>query len=387
MKILFIAGGLWQKAFVSFLKEKGHTVAIVNPVKNATTALADEHLEVSILEHDKLRKFAATFKPDFVTSDQSDIATTIVSILSHELGLPCNPPQTVAKFSDKALMERAARCLRVPTPDTRIVTNMTAVKKFGSDYKYPIIIKPLDATMSRGFRRFDSPADVTTAAVEESLSFSPQRQLVAQNFVDGDMVTVEGICIDGKHHTLATSIKTGWFAPGINSGVSYPSNLPHDVMQLVIGYNDRFCNSSGLKMGFTHAEYIINGPKVTLIEIGARGGGAGIIDKIVPWVSGVNPYELFHGTITGQKVAAPVVKDPRPAFLKYYKAEDVAGCTEAIAEKIRKCAGVVEFQYDFIGKQYTHDKQDLRHSMGIFVARDDGEMARIVKRVGTMIKG
>lgn len=44
MKILFIAGGLWQKAFVSFLKEKGHTVAIVNPVKNATTALADEHL-------------------------------------------------------------------------------------------------------------------------------------------------------------------------------------------------------------------------------------------------------------------------------------------------------------------------------------------------------
>ncbi len=385
MRILFIAGGLWQRAFVQYLKDKGHWLAVVNPVATSTTALADQHIVADINDLVTINGHISAIKPEYITSDQSDVATKIVATLNERWHLPGNTPRVIRRFSDKYAMYEHGCRVSVPVPPTSQVSSVCGVTSFATHYGYPVIVKPVDATMSRGFRKFNRHAEVTEDAIAKSLAFSRSKQLVVQTFVPGDMITLEGVCLHGLHHTLAASIKDGYFAPGINRGVRYPCTIQPAVLHKIITDNDLYCDSAGLRSGFTHAEYIVEGDKYTLIEIGARGGGAGIIDKIVPWVSGIPVYDVRHATMTGGTFEiGPLLH--RPAYLKYYLQEEVAGCTEELAAQIRQLPGVADFQFDFKGKQYVTDVNDVRHTLGIYTAETDAGIEAIVQAVAARLQ-
>ena len=68
-KIIFIAGGPWQKPFVQYLKDKGHFIAIVNPVATNTTLLADIHIKCDISDLNTIEKYVKKLNPMFITSD------------------------------------------------------------------------------------------------------------------------------------------------------------------------------------------------------------------------------------------------------------------------------------------------------------------------------
>lgn len=377
--VLFIAGGKWQKPFVRYLKDKGHHVSIVNPIVTETTKLVDVHVVSDVNDIDAIRRHIANIRPVYVTSDQSDISTAIVAQLNQELNLSGSMPDVIEKFTNKYAMYSFCRAHAIPVPDTVLINDVNDILQFGKVVGYPIIIKPTDATMSRGFRKFDSEFDVTKKVLESSLLFSKSKRVIAQKFIDGDMITLEGICSGGRHRTVATSLKDGFFTAGINTGVRYPCNIQDKLLNSIIYENDKYVEASGMKYGLTHSEYILGRESgFYLIEIGARGGGAGIIDKIVPWVSGINPYDILYQSLTGNVIDVKNMSiKTNHALLKYYRKEDVIGCDESVAENIRKIPGVADFQYDFIGQQYVKDINDIRHSMGIYF----GETAKDIELV------
>ncbi len=381
MKVLFISGGIWQKSFVQYLKNKNNYVAIVNPVSNETTKLCDCHIKCDINNTEEIEKNIKELKPDLITSDQSDISTKIVSDLCEKYKLPGNGPDVIEKFSNKYEIYKFAFNKKIPTPHTKIIRSESDLRVFAEEIGFPIIIKPTDSTMSRGFRKINSESEINEKIVEDSLKFSKSKNVIAQNFVEGNMITCEGVCSGGKHKTLATSIKNSndYFAPGITSMVSYPSNYPKEIMQKIIETNDKYVEESGMKFGLTHSEYIINNNNYHLIEIGARGGGAGISDKIVPWVSGVNNYDIFYRSLLGECYDVKSIKTlDRPAILRYYLKEQI---NEKQAEKIKKIEGVAIFYYNFLGTQYISDQNDCRYSMGIYLAKDEKEMNLINNKI------
>jgi biotin carboxylase len=382
--ILFIAGGKWQKPFVKYLKDKGHHVSIVNPIVTETTKLGDVHVVADVNDSIAINCHISHIKPGIVTSDQSDISTAIVARISEELGLNGNTISVIRKFTEKYEMYKFALECEVPVPDTQVVTDISDVLNMGSIKGYPVIIKPNDATMSRGFLKLDTEDDVSDDAIEYSRKFSKTKTVIVQKFVEGNMITLEGICSGGKHRTVAVSMKDGFFVPGINCGVRYPcKNVSEALLNKIIEANDHYVEHSKMKYGLTHSEYILGGDMgFSLIETGARGGGAGIIDKIVPWVSGVNPYDVLYESLVGCHVDVKALKlEKRHALLKYYRKEDVGDCNEELAEIARKLPGVADFQYDFIGQQYVKDTSDIRHSMGIYLGENEEDVERVAYSV------
>ncbi len=381
-KVVFIAGGTWQKPFVKYLKDKGHFVAVANPVATSTTSIADYHIVADVSDYQEINKHVEILKPLFITSDQSDISTTTVAILSEGWGLPGNAVDVIVNFTNKYKMYTFAKSIGVSVPETRLVCVIDDIKKFAEVYGYPVVIKPVDATMSRGFSKFDCVADISHQALAGAFRFSKSRSVIVQKFVPGYMATLEGVCSGHKHRTIATSKKEEYFKPGITSGVRYPSNIDPALLEQIVATNDRYVEMAGMRFGLTHSEYIINEFGFWLIEIGGRGGGAGITDKIVPWVSGVHVYDTLYQSLMGREVdVKSFVILKRPALLKYYRAEEVADLTEEKIRAIQDIPGVVEFQYDFIGKQYISDPNDSRHTMGIFLAEEEEGLSRIVDLV------
>lgn len=380
--VLFIAGGIWQRSFVKYLKEKGHFLAIVNPVSNDTTRLADQHVQCDINDIGSINRSIEKLKPAFITSDQSDISTQIVSELSERWGLPCNSLEVVQKFTNKYSMYEFGSSIGVPVPYAEVVESLDHVKEFGRKHGYPIIIKPVDSTMSRGFRKFENESEVRQDVLDSSLSFSKSARAVVQKFIFGDMVTLEGVCSGGRHRTIATSRKRHYFKAGITSGVRYPADCPDSLIGRMIEVNDRYVEASGMQFGLTHSEYLV-GEDFFLLEIGARGGGAGITDRIVPWVSGVNNYDVLYESLLGNVVDVKALEIfRRSALLRYYLEEEV---DESQAKKIAEIKGVSIFCHNFAGTQFMPDKNDCRHSMAIYLAEDSSDMERLEAEVEAII--
>ena len=176
--------------------------------------------------------------------------------------------------------------------------------------------------MSRGFLKIRSSSEINQFLFEKTKAFSKSGHVIVQSFVEGDMLTLDGICSGGKHRTIAVSKKDGYFTPGINTGFRYPYNSP--LMEQIIKENDRYIERSGMRYGLTHSEYIIDRDKFCLMEIGGRGGGAGITNKIVPWVTGIDVYELFYRSMRGEALELDKLDVlQRSALLRYYTKEQL----------------------------------------------------------------
>lgn len=373
-----VAGGPWQRPLVEFLKNKGHTVHVVNPVETETTRAAHSHIAADVNDTELVHRLVARVGPRFITSDQADIATMAVAKLSERLGLPGNPPAVVERFTNKQAMYDFAK-EHLPVPPTATVHTAADLREFIDRHRLPVAIKPADATNSRGFRCLDS-----TRHLEDRLTevrrFSRSGQVIAQTFIQrGSQVTLDGVCSGGKHKTLAVSVKGPYFLPGLTSFVRYPANICHSIIE----NNDAYVEQSGLRFGLTHAEYIIDDDNHWLIEIAARGAGAGITDTITPWTSGVHPYEILHRSLVGEAVDVKALRPlRRPAILQFYHEDQMANCNPEKIMLISKIPGVAKFFYDFRGHQHSSDPLNPRHSMGIYLAETNEELDSIIRQVG-----
>jgi len=383
-KILCIAGGIWQKPWIEYLKNKGHYIAVVNPAVTTATELADYHIQTDINDLDTIDRHIEKIKPSFVTSDQSDISTMIVATIAAKWNLPGNKIDTIEKLTNKLEMFRFGRSLGIPMPESAEAASTEEVKAFGLAHGFPIIIKPADSTMSRGFRKIETLVEINDDIFKSTKKFSKTGRVVTQTFISGEMVTLEGVCSGGKHRTIAVSKKDGFFGPGINTGVQYPYWSP--LVEKIVATNDLYVENTGMKFGLTHSEFIFENDKFCLIEIGGRGGGAGITDKIVPWVSGINIYEILYQSLMGKVIDVKNIQVlQRPALLRYYTKEQVTNYTEDKNDIIKNLKGVADFNYNFAGKQYVTDKNDIRHTMAIYLRETSEEINELENQIKIII--
>lgn len=386
-KVLFIAGGPWQKPFVEYLKNKNNYVAVVNPIETNTTNVADLHIKCDINNISEIENYIKKLNPNFITSDQSDVSTYIVNLLSNRYNLPCNSMESTDKLTNKFSIYQFAKSININVPDTEFVSSVDDIKNFWYAQKSSIVIKPIDSTNSRGFRKIDNINDINECVYQKTKSFSKTNKIIAQKFIEGRMITLDGICSNYKHKTLAGGIKNKYFKPGINQDVTYSLDIKHPFYQKIIETNDLYVEKSGMKFGLTHSEYIITKDNnFYLIEIGGRGGGAGITNKIVPWVSGVNLYDVLYDSILGYEVDLNKIETAtNHALLKYYTSTELVNINENKIQKVLKLKGVADFQYNFKNKQFVSDAEDCRQSLGIYIAKTQDELKNVTTNVESIL--
>ena len=305
-RALVIAGGAWQVPLIEKLHDKGYHVTVVDPYPNsAGVRIADAHIRKDVREKESIWEIVKSMpKFDLVTTDQSDVSVETVSYLAERLGLLCNREKVVEKFANKYLSRQYAQSVDVPVPAYAAVKTIEEIENFIEKVGAPLIIKPCDAQSSKGIHKIE--ADVTRNELEEyladALQYSFVKLAILEQFVEGQEVTVEGFCANGKHRVMAISRKKH-FKMGIASALTYPANLSKQIEDAIIAADDRYVEQSGMEFGPTHAEYIINEEtgEFWLVEIASRGGGTRISSDIVKWVSGFDVYEALVTCFEGRE--------------------------------------------------------------------------------------
>lgn len=317
-KIMVVAGGDWQIELIKKAKSMGHYVICSNLYEDSPAFKYSDACEVAnVLDKEKNLEIAKKYNPDAVISDQSDIAVPTVAYLNEKLGLRGIGTELADLFTDKSKQRQFCKERDILIPDFKLCHTpeeaMPMLKQYGK-----IIIKPIDSQSSRGVYTIESEEQLLMK-YKDSIGWSNRdKAFLAEQYIDGDEFTIDGLVVNGTHYPLCISVKEMYpNNPNISRTQSYSYLSEKHDYDLLRKTNKLLIETAGLPMGLTHSEYKAHNGKYYLVEAGARGGGSNLSAKIVPFMSGVDNYEYLIKEALGEDVDDSFLKDKAYSRDKY----------------------------------------------------------------------
>jgi biotin carboxylase len=272
----------------------------------------------------------------------------------------------------------------------RLVKSSREMREAGEEFGYPFIVKPADNQSSRGVRRVDG-AEQCESLFADAQRFTRSDTILAEEFLPGIEITVEGFCLDGDYHTLGVSDKDHFpEKPEVARRLTYPARFDSELMERIRATNDAVVHELGLRNGVTHAEYMVQerDRTVRLVEIAARGGGSRIHSDIVPYLSGVDVGRAFIEFVTGGRPVVTPSDELRACNLEFFSFP--SGIVKAIEglEEAQALSGVHEILLEFVTGDALRRPEDDRSRPGFMVVfgKTRADVLDVSRRVTEMIR-
>ena len=228
-----------------------------------------------------------------------DQGVVVATLAAERLGLPHNPPAAAATTRDKAALRRALGGAGVPQPRYRVAGPEMDVAALADEVGYPVVVKPLSLSASRGVIRADDPASAALAAkragsICEEAGAGTGAPLLVESYVPGKEVAVEGMLRSGELEILAVFDKPDPLEGPYFEETIYvtPSRLPDAAQNRIKDVSRRAIAAVGLTEGPIHAELRVDDGDVTMLEVAARSIG-GLCSRSLQFGFGVTLEELI----------------------------------------------------------------------------------------------
>lgn len=255
-----------------------------------------------------------------------DKGAQIAGALAPLLGLPGNPPLAleIARRKDWARAALAQAEVRVPW---HRVLKLNETLQAVSDLPYPLVLKPVALSGSRGVMRVDDESALRQALTRLRGILAHAEQGVGhlalvEQFIVGSEVALEGLLVGGVLQTLAIFDKPEPLNGPFFEETYYvtPSRLDPTRAEAVRREVERGARAYGLAEGPIHAECRLNAEGVWIIEIAARTIG-GLCGRLLRFGTGYSLEDVVISHALGVPVetkalegAAGVLMIPIPGL-------------------------------------------------------------------------
>jgi len=218
----------------------------------------------------------------------ADVAVT-AAVLNHRLGLPGIPLDVAEASHNKAKMKE--RWLRdgVSTPACIEVGNANEARRVAVNYGYPVMVKAVDNSASRGTRVVRSGEELAMA-VENAMRHSSTASCLIEQFVEGEEQSVETIMHRGEQLRAGMVDRHYDFFPyPIEVGHTNPSHLPPETQDKIFRVVEEAARSLGIMDGPAKADMILTEQGPMVLEMPARLSGGFHSQYTTPLATGMNP--------------------------------------------------------------------------------------------------
>ncbi len=301
-RLMILGASILQLPAILKAKEKGLEVIAVDRDDNAIGFKhADICLNISTIDTPEIVKAAHYYKIDGIMTLASDMPMRAVASTASQLDLPGISIQTAENATDKGKMIKAFKYHGVASPWYYVVGNDDELKEINERILYPCIIKPVDNAGSRGVILVNCKERLKEAYVY-SRNQSRNGEVIIEEYMQGDEVSVETMTIDGETHVLAITDKLTTGAPYfVEMGHSQQTRLTIEAQEQIKALTISAINAVGIDIGPAHVEIMVtrDGPKI--IELGARMGGDCITTHLVPLSTGIDMVGATIDLLTGEK--------------------------------------------------------------------------------------
>jgi len=312
---------------------------------------ADHFYPISIVERERILEECRRIGIDGICSIASDLAMLTVNYVAQQMGLTSNSMAATEVSTNKSLMRQRFAQMGDPSPRSVRVTPETKLDAI--DLAYPLIVKPVDRSGSRGVTKITRP-DQLAGAVERAMAQGFEKAAVVEEFAEGIEYSVESLSWQGAHTVLAVTRKYTTGAPGfIETGHIEPAGLDAGTLKRVEAVTRHALTSLGLTCGASHTEIKIDRDgAIRLIEIGGRMGGDCIGSALVELSTGIDFVRAVIETALGREPEDIEPLFHRAAAVRFILTQDDLNALERVKREAPQLLKEYSVQ-PFDGRQVT----------------------------------
>lgn len=295
-RIMFLGGSTQQIPAIEYAKQQGYYTILCDYLPdNPGQYVADEFYCTSTTDKEAILEVAKKTNIDGIIAYASDPAAPTAAYVGEKLKLPSNPYESVLILSKKDLFRKFLKENGFNCPIAKSFTNIEDAYKELEEFKFPIIVKPIDSSGSKGVNRVDDISEFKYA-FNLALENSRDKVIIVEEFIERAhpcMIGGDGFVIDGKlvFTGYLNSHRNLELNPYVPIGTSYPLFMSEKQKEQIYNEVQRVIEILDIKMGALNLELMFdtNG-KLYIIEIGPRNGG-NMIPDLLEMATGIDLIE------------------------------------------------------------------------------------------------
>lgn len=362
-KIMLIGVGWEQLPLVHKAKEKG--LFVIATTSWSGNIPADKLYHTDSRDLEALEQIFLRERPDAVLADECDYSMYAVAYLTEKYKLPGPSLEALTITNNKHLQRQYADKCGVLQPDYQLCWSCKQASAFADRISYPIIVKPVDNRGSIGVSIVNSVEELP-AAWYEAVKNSHSRLCLAENFIAGDVVTVDGYCAGDAFQFLSASTKDTYPGkPTVAKALYYPGLLSASQMKSLEEKAKTIIHEIGIDFGFVHIEFILerDSGKFQFLEIANRGGGVFISNIVLPYITGVDLVNYYIDQSFGADVKFSCSSSHK-AFMFFLSP---GGNEDAQDVLKREADNILAAHINTLGKQ--SDVKDASDRIGVVILK------------------
>ena len=384
-KIIILGAGPYQLHLIERAKELGNYVITITPEGDYPgIKVADKTYYHDAKDEEYALWVAREENVNGIISDQGDIFVRPVAYVAENMGLPGNGYETAKLYTNKYMMRRKSQELGLATIESRLVRTLDEAKLAYEELGGETIIKPVDASSSRGVSKVFSMEDLI-AAWDEAKEVSRSGDVIIEQYINGPQYEVDSIAVNGHVVPLMYADLKEFNIPNVFSSATrlYPSVADDETVRRLLEYSNKINEGFGMIQGISHNEYIIDEKtgEIYLIEGALRGGGTFIASDIAYLQTGIDTADFLVKVALGKLDDVPEFEMNRChcGYAAFYLPAGEVVSTEGL-EEVKALDYVVNMKMNgtHVGtKLGAMSDKNQRHAIVLYADTREELLARI----------
>lgn len=306
-KILLLGGSAQQVIAIKAAKHLGYYTILCDYLPdNPGQYEADQFYLISTTDKDAVLELAQKEKIEGVLAYASDPAAPTAAYVAEKLELPGNPLKSVEILCNKDQFRKFLLENGFSVPDAKGYSLAIDAVKEKDGFEYPIIIKPVDSSGSKGATVLYTE-DGLSEALNFAFSFSRSHRIIIEHYIEkkhpyligGDIFIKDGKIVLWGLLNCHRDVNVN---PLVPVGKSYPLQLGENDIKNVKHTLSSMVEKLGIRNGSMNVELVVDkDDHVWPIDVGPRSGG-NMIPDLLGDMFGVNIAEMSIEAAMGTEI-------------------------------------------------------------------------------------
>jgi len=252
-------------------------------------------------------------KPINAVVAADDHTTILAAMLAERLGLPGNSTESAERTRNKLSLRRALADGGLLSPKFFVAKIDSPPEQYLPQVEFPVVLKPLLLSGSRGVIRADNPDEFVAAFHRLAtllrgreffqIRSTAAKHILIESYIPGIEVAIEGLLTRGKLRALAIFDKPDPLEGPFFEETIYvtPSRLSRETQHAIHVAASEACKILGLQHGPIHAEARLNEQGIFILEVAARTIG-GLCSRTLKFGADISLEELTLRHAVGENV-------------------------------------------------------------------------------------
>jgi carbamoylphosphate synthase large subunit len=288
--ILIVGAGFGQIPAIEKALELGLNVIVIDKNPNAIgMSMVEKSFSIDVIDNEAILELAMEYKIDGIMTMQTDLPIPTIGLINDKLNLIGVTYDCAINCSYKTQTRLKLKEKGVHQPKFEIVNTYALAKKAAKNINFPVIIKAVDSSASRGVTKVENIYKVKEA-FDEALKYSRQKDVLVEEFIDGIEIgaqafSVKGECVKVLLHN--DTLAKGEFM--IPVGHSFPTFLKGKQLISAKKIIKECVEALEINEGPSNIDLIFDKKdgKAKIIEVGAR-IGATCLPELVKYHTGID---------------------------------------------------------------------------------------------------